>query len=1143
MDYNTEMDEISGIAEKEAIDYDYNGALDQIKTAYNKYVEASAHAVRVDREFGVREDAIKAETIEPEIKKKLDEIRQVTAAAFSQLTLMEATLNHNDLDRAWQTAKPNYTANTAVEFFKALKENYDRFSQFLNRYCEKGAESSPDVIKGLAQCYRNLTAMSSPAEMDRLFKKLVREQEVKDAMTAKLHAERDARGKEEAAVKAEKKEHADALVSDFEQHLAAYQGIIDAKTVFAESPTVNTGDFSDVSLVIGRAHLPSVRSENFPELHKALSLPDTVIEQVSLDATGADANILIQYRRDADDEDPEGLFGVAESLIVRFAQCYPAYFKAICAMHESTGSELISIMGEICYNKNYRLLYTGKTPTVESEQDGIRNAINSLSQKLAERMGMLAGESNIIAFNAANQNNAEDLILLVIKDYPDGFDENSQRKLLQLLRNANKYGIYLLLIEQENCNDTAKKLCSLCKNVYTYRDGTLIGQNGASIEPALGREHFNGNYFMDMFSAFETFRPIINLEDIFNNNYNEEEFSAGIEIPIGKEETSIVTLNLGTRGTNSAPHCVISGTTNSGKSSLLHDIVLGAALRYTPDELEFWVMDFKDGASFRNYERLNHVTMMALNNRARDTKELLEYLKEEMVRRNTLVSAYENIIGYNAHQRREGKPLLSRLIVVIDEYTQMGNLSDCIGNLNDIAQQGRSAGISLVMCSQIVDSTFDGTVSQANHRFEFTNNKLGRLIEVRDEAQTAKYLSSLVGNALYTSHGYNGTVHRMRVAFAGEPEKQIELMEEINRKYSAYKRKPLLIMGQLEVPVRPASELVVEETEIEKKMSTSNKTVGISINVPVGMTRLGKTVRYKIDTNNPLLFLFGDETRLANVEYSLLKRFNALSDKTNVYYVDTLRSADRKPNVMLNWMRKKDKDVRFARTLEEFKGVLDAVYDEYRERKDQLAAEEEVGDSIELVIHAADDLLEQLRGLNRSRDPRPSGDIDASQTSDDFNKEAIMDDMSMTGADVDNMMSKFFGAQSESEESDAAETGTDKKKQRNYLSIFKTLVKDGYNVRIYLMLQFGNMNRFRSRTTELFGDEPNLKDVIIIPNRPEDGTSSAAQIVSCLVAAKQDELAGLYSDKNAQVTAADLEYAFVIDEGKPVKILPYEWSF
>ena len=72
-----------------------------------------------------------------------------------------------------------------------------------------------------------------------------------------------------------------------------------------------------------------------------------------------------------------------------------------------------------------------------------------------------------------------------------------------------------------------------------------------------------------------------------------------VAIPLGRSgATKLQNLTLG-RGT--AQHALIAGKTGSGKSTLLHVLVTNLALWYSPEEVEFYLVDFKKGVEFKTY--------------------------------------------------------------------------------------------------------------------------------------------------------------------------------------------------------------------------------------------------------------------------------------------------------------------------------------------------------------------------------------------------------------------------------------------------------------------------------------------------------------------------------------------------------------
>ena len=73
----------------------------------------------------------------------------------------------------------------------------------------------------------------------------------------------------------------------------------------------------------------------------------------------------------------------------------------------------------------------------------------------------------------------------------------------------------------------------------------------------------------------------------------------GLDVPLGRAgATKLQHLKLG-RGTSQ--HVMIAGKTGSGKSSLLHTLIVNLALHYSPDEVQFYLVDFKKGVEFKTY--------------------------------------------------------------------------------------------------------------------------------------------------------------------------------------------------------------------------------------------------------------------------------------------------------------------------------------------------------------------------------------------------------------------------------------------------------------------------------------------------------------------------------------------------------------
>jgi DNA segregation ATPase FtsK/SpoIIIE, S-DNA-T family len=148
------------------------------------------------------------------------------------------------------------------------------------------------------------------------------------------------------------------------------------------------------------------------------------------------------------------------------------------------------------------------------------------------------------------------------------------------------------------------------------------------------------------------------------------------------------------------PHALIAGTTGSGKSELLRSLVAGLAMHTGPDRLSFVLVDYKGGAAFDACARLPHVAGLVTDLDEQLADRALRSLHAEL-RRRELILRDAGAADLTAYRAQTGRPLLARLVVVVDEFaTLAADLPDFVTSLIGIAQRGRSLGVHLVLATQ-----------------------------------------------------------------------------------------------------------------------------------------------------------------------------------------------------------------------------------------------------------------------------------------------------------------------------------------------------------------------------------------------------------------------------------------------------------
>jgi len=149
-------------------------------------------------------------------------------------------------------------------------------------------------------------------------------------------------------------------------------------------------------------------------------------------------------------------------------------------------------------------------------------------------------------------------------------------------------------------------------------------------------------------------------------------------------------------------HGILAAMAGSGKSNLYHILVLGLSIRYSPEELSFFLIDGKDGVEFQPYKYLPHAEFVSLKSQPQLSRSILAELIEEKERRNNLFTEHK-VNDYESFRTGNPNYVLPRILLLVDEYQELfeGDKEGVASEyLLTIAQQGRSAGIHMLLGSQ-----------------------------------------------------------------------------------------------------------------------------------------------------------------------------------------------------------------------------------------------------------------------------------------------------------------------------------------------------------------------------------------------------------------------------------------------------------
>lgn len=162
-------------------------------------------------------------------------------------------------------------------------------------------------------------------------------------------------------------------------------------------------------------------------------------------------------------------------------------------------------------------------------------------------------------------------------------------------------------------------------------------------------------------------------------------------------------------GGKGAYHAMMIGTTGSGKSIFMQSLVLAAAHRYSPRELNFMFMDFKAGAAeLKKVSELPHSVGMVTDLSPILADRALQALENELSRRKLIFDGAGKITDIWDYNRRFSTESIPHLIVMIDEFAEgIKTLPNLVERLKELGRQGRAFGIYFFLANQEVNSAVD----------------------------------------------------------------------------------------------------------------------------------------------------------------------------------------------------------------------------------------------------------------------------------------------------------------------------------------------------------------------------------------------------------------------------------------------------
>ena len=249
---------------------------------------------------------------------------------------------------------------------------------------------------------------------------------------------------------------------------------------------------------------------------------------------------------------------------------------------------------------------------------------------------------------------------------------------------------------------------------------------------------------------------------------------------------------------------MVSGKTGSGKSTLLHVLIVNAALRYSPDELEFYLIDFKKGVEFRTYaaNRLPHVRVVAIESDREFGLSVLERLDAVMQERGELFRS-RGVQDVPSFRRQFPDEPMPRLLLLIDEFQEFFIAEDRVASrasllLDRLVRQGRAFGVHVMLGSQTLGGTYSlarSTMGQVAVRIALQCSESDAHLILSEDNAAARLLTR-PGEAIYNdANGLKEGNHPFQIAWL-EDDVREEMIDQLK--------------GRSDIPVPETSMIVFE---------------------------------------------------------------------------------------------------------------------------------------------------------------------------------------------------------------------------------------------------------------------------------------------------------------------------------------------
>ncbi len=288
----------------------------------------------------------------------------------------------------------------------------------------------------------------------------------------------------------------------------------------------------------------------------------------------------------------------------------------------------------------------------------------------------------------------------------DALSQNALYYLEKIMRFGSKNGVLSFVnLESEKNNKSAE---DLKKHAEFFKDTTSFERLKYLSVEVINNQGIKSQHmkdFADKIKAYYEKKKVVKreLKDLQKDEkFWTESSQYEVSVPVGWDiNHTEVCFKIG----KEQNHTLICDHSGSGKSNFLHVLIQNLAFYYAPDEVQLFLLDYKEGVEFNAYTNpspLEHARLVSVASSVSYGITFLKWLCDGIQKRADRFKQF-NVKDLSDYRKHEKMP---RLIVVVDEFQVLFSDNSTKGkesverSLNTLLKKGRSYGVHLVLATQ-----------------------------------------------------------------------------------------------------------------------------------------------------------------------------------------------------------------------------------------------------------------------------------------------------------------------------------------------------------------------------------------------------------------------------------------------------------